>query len=225
MTLSRAWRGSQETRPPQHRGPAGPGRGARDAQRPPAPCAPCPGRPTKRRLPQNQPPAPASLQGARVRWRGMGLGKAGGEGPLAPSCAYPRVRRDIPPARAAPRSPSRRLSPERQPGRGQGASARAAPGPGAAPGGAGASQRPPPPVKSSAAAGARRGTFLSPAKRVGAARAWRAGSRAGPAGGWGRGRGRGGPAGGDRPRACSRSAGSAGDGGVSRETRLGTGHR
>lgn len=40
-----------------------------------------------------------------------------------------------PPARAAPRPPARRLSPEREPGRGQGEAAPAAPGLGAAPGG------------------------------------------------------------------------------------------
>lgn len=43
----------------------------------------------------------------------------GGRGPELHGSAHPRVRRDIPPARAAPRSPARRLSPEREPGRGQ----------------------------------------------------------------------------------------------------------
>lgn len=124
--------------------------------------------------------SPAPPGGATARVGGGGKSRGGREGggsPLPPGSAHPRVRRDIPPARAAPRSPARRLSPEREPGRGQ---ARLfgplrAPGPCWEP--SACTQVPPPLAGTSAAAGAHRSTFLSPAKRVGAARAWRAGGR------------------------------------------------
>lgn len=55
------------------------------------------------------------------RGRGWRMGRGECRSPEPPSSAHPRVRRDIPPARAAPRSAARRLSPEREPGRGQSA--------------------------------------------------------------------------------------------------------
>lgn len=134
---------------------------------------------------------PARPGAAATAGRGCGGGRGRGGGgwgsPRPPGSAHPRVRRDIPPARAAPRSPARRPSPEREPGRGQGAAVRAAPGPGAAPGGVSVATDPAAARRHLAAAGAHRSTFLSPAKRDGAARAWRAGGRtcagAGPADG------------------------------------------
>lgn len=108
--------------------------------------APRPSRPRERSEgPQETPWLRASLRGttqcsalptgtlrSRPAWRGYdedgseaGLRVeedgtwGGGKGPQLHRSAHPRVRRDIPPARAAPRSPARRLSPEREPGRGQ----------------------------------------------------------------------------------------------------------
>lgn len=72
-------------------------------------------------------PPPSSPLGRTAARMGVGqgsgwrMGRGACRSPKPPSPAHPRVRRDIPPARAAPRSPARRLSPEREPGRGQSA--------------------------------------------------------------------------------------------------------
>lgn len=115
--------------------------------------------------------------GAGIRVEGDGV--CGGGGALSPP----------------PRSPAR--PPRHPPGPGRAALARpsAEPGAGAGPGSgrglfrplrapgprweaSACPQVPPPLAGTAAAAGAHRSTFLSPAKRVGAARAWRAGGRA-----------------------------------------------
>lgn len=95
-------------------------------KRTPASRAPCLGRPRTQHS-RGKPPHPPARRdhdedGGRA---GVGMEEDGtggaGRGPKPPGSAHPRVRRDIPPARAAPRSPARRLSPEREPGRGQSA--------------------------------------------------------------------------------------------------------
>lgn len=127
MTSYGDWPSSEEIRPPRLRGPAGSGNGTMG---PPASGGP------GLSIPAGTPthPRPACRDyGEDGGGAGVGMEEDGTWGvdrnPKPPGSAHPRVRRDIPPARAAPRSPARRLSPEREPGRGQNATASAAPGP------------------------------------------------------------------------------------------------
>lgn len=187
MTSCKAWPGSQETCPPRLRGPAGPGGRVRGrgetlgftralASGDPERCVSC--------QPYRGPAQKGHDEGGGGD-RGRGEGRWGlgrGEGPSA----------------ARLRSPAR--PPRHPPGPGRAALARppAEPGAGAGPGSMYELLRPLPaprprcdasawpevPLRlevaatAAAAAGAHRRTFLSPAKRVGAARAWRAGGLA-----------------------------------------------
>ena len=181
MTSCRAWPGSQETRPPQLRGPGSRARGPRE----PPGFARTPRVSPRRATPDTafpEDPTPARPRRATARV-GAEVGVRGrsgrGEGPLASRLLSPAC---------PPRHP---------PGPGRAALARppAEPGAGAGPGSGCGLLRPlrapgprceasawpqVPPLLAGAAvaAGAHRSTFLSPAKRVGAARAWRAGGLA-----------------------------------------------
>lgn len=181
MTSCRAWPGSQETRPPQLRGPGSRARGPREtpASRAP-PASPRVGRHRTLRFLRTPPPPGSEGHGeGGGRGRGWGGRSGRGEGPLASRLLSPAC---------PPRHP---------PGPGRAALARppAEPGAGAGPGSGCGLLRPlrapgprceasawpqVPPLLAGAAvaAGAHRSTFLSPAKRVGAARAWRAGGLA-----------------------------------------------
>jgi hypothetical protein len=189
MTSCRARSGSRDTHPPGLQGPTGPGTRARGSQEPPGFArAPYVERPRTQHFSREPPPQvalrPASTRGDGEEKREGG----GGRDPSPLDSAHPRVRRDIPPG----------------PGRAALARPLAETGAGAGPGSTHELLRPlrasgparrrqrvhrsrSPSRGTPAAAGAHRSTFLSPAKRLGAARAWRASVGAEPARGTGRG--------------------------------------
>lgn len=216
MTSCRAWPGSQETRPSQLRGPAGPG-SRRDSQEPPsftrAPASEGPGRSISAETtrPQHTHTHTPSLEGA---WGGSG-GAGWGRGELKgrggdlcpPDLSHQRVRRDIPPARTAPRSPARRLSPEREPGRGQDPGCSGRSGPRAALGGVSVSAGPALPARRNCSRCRRGLKHFSISRQARRRRPGLARGRRGR-GLWGGGAGGAGPAGRHLPkpsRACCRT--------------------